>query len=130
MIIKAIKYILENDAPLQLLISGKVYPVVVPQEIALPFIVYSLNSTNPYPSKVEESDKDADQISITCYADDYDEAMDLAEAVRDALDKVTPSTYNGTELSSCDFVSWRDGFNQSVGANGSFLFTVEFEAYN
>jgi len=129
---KAIKYILENDATFAAAIGtdssdSKVFPVLVPQTVVLPFCTYELSNTEPHPNKDSISDMDFDRVRVTVYADDHDEAMTLAGYCRAALDKVTPATYNTIAVDSIDFLSWQDGYSQQMGAEPVFYFMLEFD---
>ena len=141
MIQKAIKYILTNDATFSAAIGTytldgtattmkKIFPGgYAPQGATLPYCTHQLNNSEPFPTKDEASDQDNDHVLVTVYADDYDEVMNLAGYVRDALDKIAATVYNTVTVNSIDFVRWNDGFMIS-GEKPVFFYEIEFECFN
>lgn len=110
--IKAINYILDNDAPLSALVGKnkadsktKVYPVVVPGTEAPPFIA-TLQS-----GRIKEGKDCADtyQIQVTVYAGTYDLADQISEAVITALTGAGAGTINGVEFSYMNYTDELDG---------------------
>lgn len=64
--------------------AAKVYPVVE-DEATLPYIVYRRKQFDKGPVKGQRGN-DTVYIEVQCFTKDYTESVELAEAVRDALD--------------------------------------------
>lgn len=103
-----IQQILTNDAEVSSR-AGKVFPVVC-DEAKLPYIIYRRTGMEQIPVK-RVTGADTASIEIMCCTANYSEGIDLAEAVRAALDGISYS-YNGLTLRSCTLVdseeSWQD----------------------
>lgn len=67
------------------LVASRVYPVIAPQNAALPYIVYSRNSTQNVNSASGYSGSAIAQITVSSWAKTYSGAKALADAVRAAL---------------------------------------------
>lgn len=75
--------LLTNDETVMSL-ATKVYPVVV-DEATLPYVVYRRSSLQHDPVKGQRG-ADTVTVEVVCYSKDYTSGVELAEAVRDALD--------------------------------------------
>jgi hypothetical protein len=93
----AIHSLLTGDTDVQTLISGRVYPELAPEGVALPYIVYSVRSNQPSNNK-RSAPVDEAQVEIFSVDDSYGDANDLADKVRAALDRknVSVSVSEGT----------------------------------
>lgn len=78
----------------------KVYPVVDESEATLPYIVYRRVQFDKGPVKGQRG-PDTAYIEVECYTKDYTEGVELAEAVRDALDGRQYS-FAGLVMRACD----------------------------
>lgn len=99
---KAIYYLLTNATDVTDIVSTRVYPEVAQQDADLPFIVYNVTNNEPSDTKPEPSKLDTAQVEVNIYSDSYTEAIDLAVAVRAALDRVK-GTYNGVNVQSIQY---------------------------
>ena len=79
--------------------ASKVYPVVE-DKAELPYIVYRRAQLEKGLVKNQRGN-DTVAIEIQCYTKDYTEGVELAEAVRDALDGVQIE-HEGLVMRSCD----------------------------
>lgn len=90
-------------------ITKKVYPVVT-DEAKLPYIVYRRTQLEQNPIKVGRG-ADTVGIEVVCYADGYGPSIELAEAVRAALDGCQAEV-DGLSLRSCYLTdseeAWQD----------------------
>lgn len=89
--------------------TGKVYPVVE-DKADLPYIVY--RRTQLEQGKVKgQRGNDSVTIEILCYTEGYTEGVELAEAVRDALDGKSAES-DGLVMRSCHLEdseeAWQD----------------------
>lgn len=113
--LKAITYILENDATLQSLIGQnkaggkhKVYPVVVPETEKAPYVVCRIAGRS-------REGKDCDsryQIEVISYATSYDGVTEINDAIIDALESQTGGTINDVSFSFAVYNTEMDGFEK------------------
>ena len=68
-------------------IAKKVFPVVT-DKAELPYVAYRRSRLEHNPTKAKNPGADTVQIDINCYAATYEKSIELAEAVRAALDYV------------------------------------------
>lgn len=85
------------DAGVSALVSSRVYPLTIPQDIALPAIAYQRISGprthyHAGPSPVAQG-----RYQITCQAETYSASKGLANAVRSALDGYSGAVTSGEE---------------------------------
>lgn len=92
-----IRAILANDAEVTAR-ANKIYPVVE-DRADLPYIVYRRTQLKQDPTKGGRG-ADTVGIEILCYTKQYTEGVELAEAVRDALDGAQGET-DGLVMRSC-----------------------------
>lgn len=65
--------------------TNKVFPIAI-DEAVMPYILYRRSSLVHTPSKAGHPGADAVQIEVVCYTAAYADGVELAEAVRAALD--------------------------------------------
>lgn len=100
---KAIYDILVNDADVNAIVSGRVFPQIAAQGAAFPFAVYVLQDTSPSDTKSGVSTLDEVRYDIVAAAETYAEASDLTEKIRLALDRYT-GTVAGVVIDSIQFI--------------------------
>ncbi len=127
--IKAVNYILNNDAALSALVGRnledtktKVYPVIIPNPETPPFIVTSVQGTEP-----QNGCPDKLTIQVVSYAKTYDEAVDISAAARTALQNQGGQTVNGYVFSFLNMTNEVDGPYDKD--NGLFSRVSIFEGY-
>ena len=81
----AICEILTTDDELKSVIGNKVFPLVANQDTLSPFIVYKRSSTMPTSTKDRFIISYDSTIEILAVSDDYDEAVDIAYLIDNAL---------------------------------------------
>lgn len=90
-------------------IASKVFPVVT-DNAELPYVAYRRASLNQIPVKTGNG-ADSVVIEVHCYAATYEESVELAEAVRAALDHAQ-AIREGLVLRSCTLTDavelWQD----------------------
>lgn len=79
--------------------TNKVFPVAT-DCAELPYILYRRTSLAANPQKSGQPGADEIQIEVLCFAERYSESVELAEAVRAALDHVS-AEHDGMRLRSC-----------------------------
>lgn len=114
--VKAITYILENDATVQGLVGNKsqlavddyhkIYPVVAPATETAPYCVVRLIGRTPQAKGCD----DLYQINVASYANSYDAVTALNEAVRSAIDGTAAATINGVDFGYANPVNETDDY--------------------
>ena len=122
---KAIYKILSDNAPVDALISDRIYPNVAKQSSAFPFVVYTVNGDAPTDTKDGVSPLDNNSIEVLCFSQTYSEASDLADKVRTALDRVD-GTYNGIELQRIQYLSYDDDYEVKDDDDGVYVKSLNF----
>lgn len=82
---KYIYQFLTGDTAVNAIVSGNVFPVVADVEVNYPFVAYMRTGINADYTKDGQS-CDTVTVNIVCVADNYTASVDLANAVRAALD--------------------------------------------
>jgi len=107
-----IREILLADAAVAAL-TNKVFPVVTDQAV-LPYILYRRAALSQNPTKAGNPGADTVQMEVICFADSYSASVELAEAVRGALDNLRDVETNDHTLAmrSCTLSdseeAWQD----------------------
>ena len=101
---KAIYHLLTNATAITDIVGTRIYPEVAQQDGDLPYIVYNVSNNEPSDTKPEPSKLDTAEIEVHCYATSYSQAIDIAVAVRGALDRVK-GTYNGVNVQSIQYIN-------------------------
>lgn len=80
-----IKNVLESDIEVGVLVEDRIYPVAIPQGTEKPFVCYSnINILGEYTK--DGWIGDTTTLNIICVSDNYEEAVDLADNARVALE--------------------------------------------
>lgn len=93
-----IRAILLDDADVAARVN-KVFPVVA-DTAELPYILYRRNKLEANPQKGGQPGADTVEMEVLCFTAKYSEGVELAEAVRAALDYVC-AEHDGMTLRSC-----------------------------
>ena len=101
---KAIYYLLSNAQSVTDIAGTRIYPELAEQEAVAPYAVYQIVSVNPDDTNDGPAVIDEVVVDILCVAESYNEAADLATAVRASLDRVR-GTYNGVNVESIQYDS-------------------------
>ena len=101
---KAIYHLLTNATDVTDIVSTRIYPEISQQDADLPYIVYAIANNEPTDTKPEPSKLDTAQVEVNIYSDSYTQAIDLAVAVRAALDRVK-GTYSGVDVQSIQYLN-------------------------
>ena len=81
-------------------ITTRVFPISV-DEATLPYISYRRSRMQQTPVKHGAPGADTVEVEVNCFAQTYGESVDLAEAVRNALDGTQCTLDNGLVMRSC-----------------------------
>lgn len=79
--------------------ANKIFPVVT-DKAELPYILYRRSAMGVTPQKAGQPGADEVKMEILCFTDRYSEGIELAEAVRSALDCKTMES-DGLRLRGC-----------------------------
>jgi hypothetical protein len=112
---QVLKHRIESSTVTAQLLGFRVYPIVAPVSAALPFAVYQRsvierNQTLSVPVGVPRV-----SVQIDTYAATYEEARQIADALRANLDGWSGSAY-GVDVKHVALESERDGFVQLDGS--------------
>jgi hypothetical protein len=127
---KAINWILRNDANLTALLTGganAIYLGHAKQGQKAPYLSVELTTDDTYISKELASTLAKETYSIAVYATDYGTMESVSEKVVAALDNKTPGTYNGQAVTSCMLTS-RDRMSGVDANNDYYLSLINFDA--
>lgn len=127
--VKAITYILENDATVASLCGQnaastktKVYPVAVPETEKFPYITVRQSAK----SRIGKGSCGYSySIQINSYHKSYDEVETLNNAIIAALDAQSSGTVNGVQYAFTNLSNEEDGFSKDGGDLFVKLLTVE-----
>ena len=95
----AIVHLLKESIDVDGQIDGRIAPVILPERLARPNVVYQTLGTRRVYSNDGPTGLARATVQLTCYADAYDAAKDLAGAVRAVLEGytgVTPAAFGKT----------------------------------
>ena len=124
---KSIYYILVNDRDVSALVGTRIFPNVAPQTTTFPFIIYDVTGVSPNDTKEGPSTLDTNDVMISCYSETYDEASDLAQKIRVAMDRINEGVYNDETIQSSQFQSYNDIFDDTSGDAGIYRKALDFE---
>lgn len=112
-----IRDILLNDETVKN-ITDKVFPIVI-DEAKLPYILYRRSALRHDPTKTGYPGADTVELEVVCYTARYADSVELAEAVRNALD------YARTDkMRSCVLSGSEEGFEDDAFAQ-RLVFSVK-----
>ena len=123
---KVIYNLLANDAGVSALVSNRISPVLLPQGSAFPAVVYSEVNINATPTKDSNSRLDFTRVQIDCLATTYEGASELADAVREALNVVTPGEYNGVNVFYIEFDNEQEFSDNAADFDGIFQVSQDY----
>ena len=90
----AIRQLLVDDTPVQTLVSSRIYPEIAAEGAVPPYLVYTILGNSPVDTK-HNTPIDEANIEVISVSRSYGEANDLADKVRDALDRANVSVAVG-----------------------------------
>lgn len=118
---RVIRALLTEDATVSAMVT-KVYAVET-VTAKLPYVTYRRSSLEVQPQKAGQPGADSVAIEVTCYAEDYEASVDLAEAVRTALDYVK-AEHEGASMRGC-YLSDSEEFMDGDAYAQRLVFTVK-----
>jgi hypothetical protein len=103
-----IKRIIDDNATADALLDGRLYPMVAPQNVTLPYAVIQRISNRPSNTKSGPSTLDQVMVQVSVWGTTYATAEAAAEAVRGALDFWRGDVVIGPVTYSFDGISFQD----------------------
>lgn len=101
-----IKALLVASSTTNSLLSGRVYPVIFPEQYTLPAVAVNITGVNPNPTKSASGDIDTVFVQIDCYASTYSAAQNLSAAVRNVIDYYRGSVQVGVDTYGIDYIDY------------------------
>ncbi len=92
--------------------TNKIFPVAT-DSAELPYILYRRTSLSPTPQKSGQPGADEVQVEVVCFTARYSEGVELAEAVRAALDQVD-AEHEGLTLRSCYLLDSEEAYQDDA----------------
>lgn len=92
--------------------TNKIFPVAT-DCAELPYILYRRTSLSPNPQKSGQPGADEIQVEVICFTERYGEGVELAEAVRAALDQVD-AEHNGLRMRSCYLLDSEEAYQDNA----------------
>ena len=92
--------------------TNKVFPVAA-DSAELPYILYRRTSMSTIPQKSRQPGADETLIEVLCFTERYGEGVELAEAVRAALDMVS-DTHEDMHMRSCYLVDSEEAYQDDA----------------
>lgn len=104
------------------LVADRVYPLVVPQDVAMPAVAYQkvnserigVHGTSGGPG-FGVAGWARTRVQVTCHAEEYADARALADAVRTGLDGFRGVMNDEVRVDGCRVENEVDGYNQVAG---------------
>jgi hypothetical protein len=94
-------------------ITEEIFPVVT-EEAELPYIYYVRTGIEANRTKTKDCPAEGAIVEVNCLAATHDEALTLAEAVRDALDGVSGVTSDGRHLRRSELTNASQTFSDDA----------------
>lgn len=108
--------ILSGNSAVTGIVGTKIYPSQAPQTTQFPFVVFETISTMPNNTKSGVSEMDRYRIQVTTLAKENNQANDIADKIRTALDY-----YKSVNVQLISFQSQNSAFDNISGQDGIFL---------
>lgn len=101
--------------------ANKVFPIAT-SEAKLPYILYRRSRLSHDPVK-QRAGADTVEVELVCYTEKYKDGLELAEAVRAALENKSYSS-NGMTMRSCYLSDSSEGYDSDAFVQ-DLIFTIK-----
>jgi hypothetical protein len=108
--------ILSGNSAVTGIVGSRIYPSQAPQTTSFPFVVFETISTMPNNTKSGASEMDKYRIQVTTLSKDNNQANDIANKVRAALDY-----YKSGNVQLISFQAQNSAFDNISGQDGIYL---------
>ena len=112
---QVVKYRIETSPVLARLVGFRVFPIMAPVSAQLPFVLYQRSTIERSQTLSVPMGVPRVSVQLDTYAATYEEAREIADALRANLDGWTGSAY-GVEVKHIALDTERDGFVQLDGS--------------
>ena len=116
MIDEALYYLLAHHAALKAYVKARIYPMVIPQNAAMPCVTYQQISGVPQHTSDGPFGTRQASFQIDCWSKTPKQAHDIAEVIRKLLDGYQ-DTSNGTYIQAAFMTDEGDTINTVAGAD-------------
>lgn len=120
----AVRNRLVTTTAVSTIVGSKVYPVLAPADAALPFITWRRMSVQRQQSLQGPIGVPTVMLSVDLFAETYEAARELADAVRLSLDG-WGGTFQNTVVSNVSLENESDGFATLAGGDLPPVYTVQ-----
>jgi len=114
MIEESIHYELRHDADITALVSNRIYPLLLPQEVTYPAISFQLISSQRIHDIGGPTGRAHPRIQIDCWAETYSGVKDLSNEVRLCLDGFKGTINAETDIGGIYLDGERDIYEVSI----------------
>ena len=104
MIGKLIYSRLSTDGSITAYVGTKIYPDITPQNVQYPFVVYTIVNSLPVDFKDGQSNLEEITLQIDVYTQSYDDTQELANLIRNRLDRFT-GIVEGIDVQTIKYMS-------------------------
>ena len=111
---KAIYHILSNDTDVVDRVQNKIYPLIADVDTTFPFIVYKRTGISPADSKDRFIFDEDVFVDVVVASDKYNESIEIAELVRNSLEKGSYMGIKDIQLVDADEDYFEDTFIQKL----------------
>lgn len=111
---QAIYEIIRANATALASFGTRIYPMTIPDEPALPAIVYQLDGIEPTFTQTQTEQWDTCSVTLTVYADTYTLCETYADQLRTAISRYRGSAGSET-VKETNFISMSDGDILAIG---------------
>jgi len=120
----AIRNTLVTNTAVAALIGSRVFPVLAPATAALPFVTWRRISVQRQQSLSGPIGVPTVSLSVDIFAETYEAARDIADAVRRCLDG-WGGTFENTTVANVSLTNEADGFVTLAGGDLPPVYTVQ-----
>ena len=95
---------LSTSTNITAIVGTNIYPDITPQNVDYPFVVYTITNSLPVDYKDGQSNLEEITLQIDVYTQSYDDTQDLANLIRNRLDRFT-GTAEGIDVQTIKYMS-------------------------
>ena len=134
MILKAVYNILSNNSGVTNIVSGNIFPVVLPEGNTLPAVVYSVVDARKSDTKEAAGSMQSGIFEVKCFVEGgrnkkaYKELDGLSSAVDSAL-SYSSGTFNGVTVQHISSPEERDIFEEDAREDGVYGKVLDFRFF-
>lgn len=104
---------IKASSAMNALISGRIYPVIIPQNDPYPAITYSVVNSPADTGHETAATQDRATVQFNIWASTYASCLAIDTALRTLLDNVS-GTAGGVTVTGCDYGGGSDGIDEKL----------------